>query len=240
MKRLSLSRLLTLALLLSVCASIAFAVRRERLIDSWRPLHYAVDLTLDAKLKEITSAETRIDLVAVKQLSIIDFDFGELTTDKVTVNANPVSFVHKNGKLTVQLPETVTANTKLTVTIAYHGKPKDGLILTNDKDGKPSAVGDNWPDRVHHWIPCLDHPSAKATVTFRVTTAPNHLVVANGRFNSVETTAAGTRTWTFIQAQPIPPRGAINDNSPGLLRGPFRCFVCAARFRRSSTGTETV
>jgi aminopeptidase N len=204
MKRLSL-RLAIIALLTSICASFALAIRRERLIDSWRPVHYAVDLTLDENLKAIVAAETRVEIVAVKPLSVIDFDFGELTTDKVTINSSPVSFEHKDGRLTVKLPEAVTPNTKLTVSIAYHGKPKDGLILTNDKDGRPSAVGDNWPDRVHHWIPCLDHPSAKATVTFRVTTSANHLVVANGRFNSVETNPTGSRTWTYIQRQPIPP-----------------------------------
>jgi aminopeptidase N len=198
-------RVAIIALLLLGCVRFAFAVRRERLIDSWRPIHYAIDLTLDANLKEIASAETRIDIVAVKSLSEIDFDFGELTTDRVTVNSSIVPFVHKNGRLTVKLPAIITANTKLTVGISYHGQPKDGLILSNDKDGKPSAVGDNWPDRVHHWIPSLDHPSAKATVAFRVTTSSNYVVVANGRFDRVETTSPATRTWTFTQAQPIPP-----------------------------------
>jgi aminopeptidase N len=198
-------RLAIIALLVLAGADFALAIRRERLIDSWRPVHYAVDLTLDQNLKEIVSAETRVEIVAVKPLSVIDFDFGELTTDKVTINSSPVTFAHKDGRLTVNLPETLASNTRVTVAITYHGKPKDGLILTNDKDGKPSAVGDNWPDRVHHWIPCLDHPSAKATVTFRVTTSPDHLVVANGRFNSVETHATGSRTWTYIQSQPIPP-----------------------------------
>ena len=94
---------------------------------------------------------------------------------------------------------------RLTLTVDYHGKPKDGLILTNDKDGKPAAVGDNWPDRVHHWIPTLDHPSAKATVTFNITAPAGQEVVANGRLDHVETTASGQRTWTYSEGVPIPP-----------------------------------
>ena len=103
------------------------------------------------------------------------------------------------------LPAPATPGTRLTLTVDYHGKPKDGLILTTDKDGKPSAVGDNWPNRVHHWIPTFDHPSAKATVTFNITAPAREEVVANGRLDHVETTANGQRTWTYSEGVPIPP-----------------------------------
>ena len=38
----------------------------------------------------------------------------------------------------------------MAVVVSYHGKPADGLVLSVDKTGKRSAVGDNWPNRVHH------------------------------------------------------------------------------------------
>jgi aminopeptidase N len=182
-----------------------FALRQERLIDTWRPTHYDVALTLNDQLTEIAAARADIEIVAVKNLSLIDLDFGDLTTDSVNVNSNPVSFVQRNGKLEVKLSEAIAAGTKLIVSVVYHGKPKDGLILTTDKDGKPSAVGDNWPDRVHHWIPCFDHPSAKATVTFKITAPSNDVVVANGRLSGVETNSTSTKTWTYTEGIPIPP-----------------------------------
>jgi len=192
-------------LLLFLLFSSALATRVERLIDTWRPEHYLVNLTLNDGLSEITSATTQINILIVKQTNVIDLDFGELTTDAVTLNSKPLTFTHKNGKLDVTLPEPAKTGTRLTLTVNYHGKPKDGLILTNDKYGKPSAVGDNWPNRVHHWIPSLDHPSAKATVTFNITAAAGQEVVANGRLDHVETTAGGRRTWTFSEGAPIPP-----------------------------------
>ena len=192
-------------LFILLLVSPAFAARVERLIDTWRPEHYIINLTLNDRLSEITSASARINVLIVKQTSLIDFDFGELTTTGVTLNSKPLSFEHKDGKLKINLPSAATAGTRLTLVINYHGKPKDGLILTNDKDGKPSAVGDNWPDRVHHWIPALDHPSAKATVTFNVTAPAVLEVVANGRLDRVETTASGERTWTYSEGVPIPP-----------------------------------
>ena len=150
-------------------------------------------------------ARADIDIVAVKPLSVVDLDFGDMVTDEVKVDNNPGTFTHRNGKLEVSLPKTVGPGTKLRITVVYHGKPKDGLILTADKDGRPAAVGDNWPDRLHHWIPSLDHPSAKATVTFSVSAPANHIVVANGRLIKVEGNDIGGKTWTYSEAVPIPP-----------------------------------
>lgn len=192
-------------LFILLIVSPAFAIRVERLIVTWRPEHYILDITLNDGLSEITSASARINVLVVKQTSLIDFDFGDLTTTGVTLNSKPLSFEHKNGKLKINLPGPATAGTRLTLVVNYHGKPKDGLILSNDKDGKPSAVGDNWPDRVHHWIPALDHPSAKATITFNITAPAREEVVANGRLDHVETTATGQRTWTYSEGVPIPP-----------------------------------
>lgn len=185
--------------------SLSFAVRVERLIDTWQPKHYVVNITLSDRLSEISSATARIDVLILKPTSLIDLDFGELTIDAVTVNSKTATYTHKDRKLKIDLPGPASPGTQFQVSIQYHGKPKDGLILTNDKDGKPSAVGDNWPNRVHHWIPTLDHPSAKATVTFNITAPAGNEVVANGKLDNVQTTANGSRTWTYSEGVPIPP-----------------------------------
>jgi aminopeptidase N len=199
------AQLLLRLLLLLILISPAFAARVERLIDTWRPEHYIVDITLNDRLSEITSASAGINILILKQTSEIDLDFGDLTTRSVTLDSKPLPFTHKDGKLKVTLPEPLFRGMRLTLVIEYSGKPKDGLILTSDKDGKPSAVGDNWPNRVHHWIPTLDHPSAKATVTFNITAPAREEVVANGKLDHVETTAGGQRTWTYSEGVPIPP-----------------------------------
>lgn len=203
--RLLLLHLLALILFLSDPSSVSFAVRVERTVDAWQPQHYLVNLTLNDQLSEIVSASARIDVVVLKPTALIDLDFGELTIDTVTLDGRSASFTHKDDKLKINLSEPSRPGTRLQISVQYHGKPKDGLILTKDKDGKPSAVGDNWPNRVHHWIPVLDHPSAKATVTFNVTSPAREEVVANGRLDHVETVAGGNRTWTYSEGVPIPP-----------------------------------
>ena len=140
----------------------------------------------------------------MKPTTLIDLDFGEITRRRLLKLT--ARHLHAQKR---QAPNhshgTREPRSALVITVNYHGKPKDGLILTNDKDGKPSAVGDNWPNRVHHWIPTLDHPSAKATITFNITASAHEEVVANGRLDHVETTASGQRTWTYSEGVPIPP-----------------------------------
>jgi aminopeptidase N len=193
--------LLTLAIV-----SQSFAARAERLVDSWKPTNYNVSLSFNDKLTEITSARAEITILLLKDsLSQIDLDFGDLPVDALTVNNQPAPFERAAGRLNIKLSQPARRGASLVIVVSYHGKPKDGLILTSDKAGQPSAVGDNWPDRVHNWIPCLDHPSAKATITFSITAPARDLVVANGKLSKVEITSNTTRTWTYTEAVPIPP-----------------------------------
>jgi aminopeptidase N len=184
----------------------AFGARQERLVNGWRPLHYSVDITLDDQLTSITRARAEITILILKErLAAIDLDFGEMTVKSVSVNSNATTFDRAAGKINLTLPQEFKRGTRVVVSVEYQGKPKDGLILMADKDGRASAVGDNWPDRVHHWIPSLDHPSAKATVSFKVTVPERNVVVANGRLDRVQTFSPGTRTWTYTESIPIPP-----------------------------------
>jgi aminopeptidase N len=199
-------RSLFLALLLVSVFTLALAERRERIVDSWRPMHYDVSLRLNDQLTEITYAKTDIHIEVLKApLNTIDLDFGEMTIDSVLYMNKPVRYEQVGGKLNVHLPRTMNRNDVFTIEVTYHGRPAEGLILTTDKAGKPSATGDNWPDRVHHWIPCLDHPSAKATVNFKVTAPARDTVVANGQFAGTTNNPDSTRTWGYTESRPIPP-----------------------------------
>lgn len=180
--------------------------RRERIINTWKPLHYNVTINLNDQLSEIAGAVTKIHALIVKNnVSTIDLDFGDLTIDSVKVGDAAAQFERKPERLNVLLARPAKSGDKVDITVNYHGRPKDGLVLTTDRDGKPSVTGDNWPDRVHNWIPSLDHPSAKATVTFTVTAPARDLVVANGAFEGSNSSSATTRTWTYNETRPIPP-----------------------------------
>jgi aminopeptidase N len=198
--------LLATTLLLLGFVSHGFATRKERLIDDWKPTNYNVSLTFDDKLSKITSARAEITILALKDaLAQIELDFGELPIDAVTVNRQSVQYTRTRGRLSLKLLQPVRRGSDFVVAISYHGKPQDGLVLTNDKADKPTVIGDNWPDRLHHWIPCFDHPSAKATITFSITVPNKDLVVATGKLSRVENPSSTTRTWTYVESVPVPP-----------------------------------
>jgi aminopeptidase N len=181
------------------------AQRRERVIDSWRPTHYDVALSFNDQLTEIAAARTEIALeVLADNLNRIDLDFGEMPIDAVTLDGASARFERKPDLLAVTLQQPAKRGERLSLTITYHGRPKDGLIFANDRDGNPAVTGDNWPNRVHHWIPCLDHPSAKATVTFTVIAPAREQVVANGKFVTITRKTNQPSAWKFEETKPIP------------------------------------
>jgi aminopeptidase N len=193
-------------LLLILAPFAATAQRHERIVDTWRPLHYDVTIAFDDQLNEIAGATTKIQTAILKNdVRDIDLDFGDLKIDSVVVGDKPAQFAQKSGHLDVALAQPANSGDRVNITVTYHGHPKDGLILTKDRDGNPSATGDNWPTRVHQWIPCLDHPSAKATVSFTVAAPPRDLVVANGRLLTMTRNGAAPSVWRFEETKPIPP-----------------------------------
>jgi aminopeptidase N len=197
---------LRLLLLVTLCSNAVVAERRERLVENWRPLHYDVTLAFDNELASLTRAETKLDALVLRDdLAVIDLDFGALTIDSLSVGGRPARYERQGEQIKVFLARPARRGARLRLSVVYHGRPADGLILTNDKDGRPSATGDNWPNRVHHWIPSLDHPSAKATVSFNVTAPARMTVVANGRLDARRTNADATQTWTYSEAAPMPP-----------------------------------
>lgn len=219
----SLLSLGVLLFLLSLPLNLA-AQRRERVIDSWRPIHYDVTLSFNDQLTEISAARTEITLeVLAANLTKIDLDFGEMPIDAVTVSGSPARFERQPELLEVTLERAAKRGDKLNLSVNYHGRPKDGLILAKDRDGNPSATGDNWPNRVHQWIPCLDHPSAKATVSFNVAAPPREGVVANGKFIMMTRNGNAPSLWRFDETKPIPAYCMVIAVSEGAkidARGP--------------------
>ena len=209
MKRYSARILSAAAVLLLLGTLLCLAQRRERLIDTWRPTHFNIDLTFDQKLTSI-QAITAVDVVVLKDnTSMIDLDFGTMPVSAVTVGSSPARFVQHDQKLDVYLAAPAGRSQALRITVSYAGTPSGGLVLTKDKDGSPSAIGDNWPDRVHNWIPCLDHPSAKAAVSFTVTAPAEYSVVTNGIPTASLFTSGGLTKWVFNEDKPVSPYNMV-------------------------------
>jgi aminopeptidase N len=114
-------------------------------------------------------------------------DLLDLTVNSVTVDGRSVKFVRGPGTIEIPLPVKRGANPTYQISVDYGGAVTDGLIARVDSAGRWTYFGDNWPNRARHWIPSIDHPSDKATVTWRVTAPASQTVVGNGKLVSTRT-----------------------------------------------------
>jgi aminopeptidase N len=128
-------------------------------------------------------------------------DLLDLDVNAVHVNGQQVHVTRTPEAIDIPVP----ANSKrLVVSVDYSGSVKDGLIVRRDSAGRWTYFGDNWPNRARHWIPSIDHPSDKATVTWRVRASSSRTVVANGRLVSSQSIGSGRTESVWRESRPIP------------------------------------
>ncbi|MEO6525633.1 MAG: M1 family metallopeptidase [Gemmatimonadaceae bacterium] len=112
--------------------------------------------------------------VARLRLDLLD----AMTVRAVEVNGRPVTAARARNR--IDIPLDGAAGDSVHVRVTYDGVVSDGLVVRRDARGRWTWFGDNWPDRARHWLPTVDHPSDKATVSWSVRAPTGRLVVANG------------------------------------------------------------
>ena len=128
-----------------------------------------------------------------------------LTVRSVEVDGRAVDAMHAANKIDIPLDGT---RDTVRVRVVYAGAVSDGLVVRKDSHGRWTWFGDNWPDRARQWLPTVDHPSDKATVTWTIVAPPERTVVGNGEFVSAKkVTVRGTslRETKWRESRPIAP-----------------------------------
>jgi aminopeptidase N len=176
------------AAFLAACPGTRAAVEQASATREYRPgfdvLNY--DLTIElpdtgrviSGRAELTVRRTHRPATAPAS-DTLTLDLVRLDVSSVAVNGQPVTFGRTPE--TIRVPVPAGRADTLRVAVSYSGEVRDGLVIRSDSLGRWSAFGDNWPNRARHWIPSIDHPSDKATVSWTVVTPPGRTVVANGR-----------------------------------------------------------
>ena len=137
------------------------------------------NLTLD--LPEIgKTIEGNAELTVVRKArgDTLVLDLLDLKVKTVSLGGRPAAFTQDAEH--IRIPVIGARGDTLMVAVEYSGAVTDGLIVGTDSAGRWMAFGDNWPNRARHWIPSIDHPNDKATVTFNVRAPSDRKVVANG------------------------------------------------------------
>ncbi|MEQ9287373.1 MAG: M1 family metallopeptidase [Cyclobacteriaceae bacterium] len=122
----------------------------------------------------------------------------------VNIWTDPVNFSQEEETLKIFGNLNPVQKDTLSLKIAYMGAPQDGLIISESKFGRRTFFSDHWPNRVHHWLPVVDHPSDKATCEFRVTAPSLYSVVGNGTLLEESNLGDGSKFTHWKQNQPIP------------------------------------
>lgn len=127
------------------------------------------------------SIEGRAVLTVLRTADVdtLVLDLLRLRVDSVLVDGRPVRHRRDSATIRIPLPPYVVGDT-VAVAVRYGGVVRDGLVMRADSSGRWTAFGDNWPNRARNWIPGVDHPSDKATFTWRVVAPSDRRVIANG------------------------------------------------------------
>lgn len=193
------------SLLCQCLASVGFGHDGYPRQPQFDVLHYALTLQLCDTSNVIRGEATlRIGIRSDLATRNLRLDLKEMSVTGLTLNAHSTAFQQKDDAVLIALPARFGAGDTLEVTVVYHGEPKDGLIIANNKFGRRCFFADNWPDRARYWFPSIDHPSDKSTVFFQVTLPAHYTVVANGRLLNVRETAFHNKSWSWLEQVPIP------------------------------------
>ncbi len=169
--------------------------------------HYDLDLGFDPASGRLDGVVT-MTARATQDLSRFDLDLQQLTVHRVTVDGHAAAFRHDGQELIITPRHGLRKNSRFAVSVAYGGVPQTivgspvvfgspyGFVHTDDG----AFMGDE-PNASSTWFPCNDHPSDKASYTFRMTVPKNLSVIANGRLLSQRT--RGDKA-TFVWNEPYP------------------------------------
>jgi aminopeptidase N len=91
-----------------------------------------------------------------------------------------ISYTHIHDTLEIDFGGIAKKGDVRKIRILYNGIPADGLIISKNKYDHRVFFADNWPNRAHNWLPCVDHPADKASVDFIINAPEHYQVISNG------------------------------------------------------------
>jgi aminopeptidase N len=170
--------------------------------------HYTLDLSYDPATHQL-GGTTSITARATQNLSRFDLDLSGMTVDRVTVDSARASFTRDGQELRITPRHGIGRGDAFQVAVRYHGSPQtitgSPIVFGADygwqytPDG--AFVGDE-PNGANTWFPSNDHPSDKATFTFRITVPADKQVIANGDLLNRRTKNDRT-TFTWDETSPM-------------------------------------
>lgn len=163
--------------------------------------HYTLALDVDVAGNTISGTAT-ISATATQPLSAFNFDLLGLDVASAEVDAQPAEFRRDGSELTLVPAQPLADGALFTTVIRYGGTP------TPVRDPSADFATLGWtayssgiyvvsePSGSMNWYPVNNHPTDKATYTFRVTVPKPYAMAANGVLqDQIDNGATTTYIW---------------------------------------------
>lgn len=203
-----------LPIVLLICTGTLCA---QRMVDI---THYRFQIGLSDSSNRIFG-KADIEFRALQTAAQIEIDLGKYDKNGKGMQVNQVGrYGDRQGnqpvrltfqwitddRIRIDLNKPVLKGQEARIWIEYNGIPRDGLIISKNKHGDRTFFADNWPNRAHQWIPCVDDPADKASVDFIVSAPHRYNVISNGipTGNSSQQLPDGNRLHHWTEKKPLP------------------------------------
>ncbi len=170
--------------------------------------HYDLALSYSPTSHRLAGTVT-ITATATQNLSRFDLDLSGLQVSSVSVDRTAATYSRVGQELRITPSHGLVKGVAFTTAVRYAGVPRTitgspvvfGSPYGWQFTGDGSFVGDE-PNAASTWFPSNDHPSDKATYTFRIRVPASRSVVANGDLVS-RTRHGQTATYVWNETRPM-------------------------------------
>jgi len=167
-------------------------------------LHYSATLEPDIAQKSVKGT---VGIRFTSESQEVEFNCGDLVIDSVRLAGAPLKFSVVEHRLRFSLPP---GRGERVIEIEFHGTPKFGIRFFPDRQQVHTIFSTS------QWLVCVDDPSDKATLTFKLILPASLTPIANGQLVSMRELPNNRRVSEWQQ------RTANPTYVFGFAAGPFR------------------
>jgi aminopeptidase N len=167
--------------------------------------HYDLGLRIDTP--STVRGDAHITATANERLRRFNLDLADFDVQSVNVDGKRARFERNGDELVVRPKRPIASGDSFEVRVRYSGDPSPGSIpgLGAPNGWVPTgdgAVTLNEPDGASRVFPANDHPTDKASYTFRLDVPSGQTAIANGELTSRTDTGDRT-TWVWEAEEPM-------------------------------------
>lgn len=181
--------------------------------------HYTIELAVASDDLHYINGTTTIEALATSDLPSFNLDFLGLTINGITVDGTETSFSRDGQELTITPATPIAEGASFSVSVNYEGRPEpyaDPAMTLYHPPLIPLTLRTGWiewgegyigamsqPDGGMTWFPSNNHPSDKATYTYRITVDAPKMALATGILEEVIPVDDDTNTYVWQMDQPM-------------------------------------